>query len=107
MPTFAAPTREVNGALQAVPTSTTAITAHNAVLYDIQVNNPTAGDITLTVSDGQGSPVYLFNAYSVIAGTYVRIESNNGIQFTTGIKWSAGGSGLTGSYRAKAEGIAE
>ena|ERR1700685_503555 len=54
---------------QAVPTSTTTVTAADAYLMTITVSNPTAGAITFTVADKQASPIAVAGAVSVAANT--------------------------------------
>lgn len=104
---FSNPTREVNGALQAVPTSLTAITAHTAALFEITIFNPTGGSINFTLSDGQGTPMYIENALPIDSGGFFQVVTRYGLIMTSGIKWQASGAGLTGGYRILATGAAE
>jgi len=94
--------RSYMGSLQAVPTSSTAITTKDTQIVSLYVFNPTSGAITFTLTDGQGSPVSAFSAYSMPAGGFIVIDDENGgIVLTSGMKWQAGGSGLTGAYRVR------
>jgi hypothetical protein len=85
-----------NVALVAVPTSPTAATATTTCLMSISFNNTTAGPLTITVTDGQGTPVALVSSFSLPAYSTVGWSWPNGVQMTTGVKWSASAAGVTG-----------
>jgi hypothetical protein len=54
---------------QAVPTSTTIITAQDAYLKGVTVSNPTAGAITFSLCDRQAAPICVLPAVSIAANT--------------------------------------
>jgi hypothetical protein len=79
----------------AVPISSTAVTTTTACLLALTFTNTNSSTQTVTVTDGQGSPI-------TIVGTFV-VPANSTVTFpfygeasTTGFKWVAGGSGVTG-----------
>ena len=86
-------------AWQAVPTTSTALTATTSCVVAIMVTNTNATAQTVTITDGQGSPVTVLNAFSIPGNSQVTLPLY-GAQMTTGIKWSAGGTGLTGTVVA-------
>ena len=86
-------------AWQAVPTSNTALTATTSCVVAIMVTNTTAGAQTVTVTDGQGAPVTVLSAFSIPGNSQVTLPLH-GAQMTSGIKWTAGGAGLTGTVVA-------
>ena len=81
--------------LAAVPTSLTTVSTSNTLLYQLAVNNPTAAGITLTVTDGQASPVTLASL-TVPANSIYAFNWEEGVLMVSGVKWQAGGAGLTG-----------
>jgi hypothetical protein len=86
-------------AWQSVPTSSTALTATTSCVMAILVTNTNASAQTVTVTDGQGTAVTVLNAFSVPANSEVTLPLY-GSQMTSGIKWAAGGTGLTGTVVA-------
>ena len=86
-------------AWQAVPTSNTTITATISCVLAIIISSTNASAQTVTITDGQGTPVTIANAFSVPANSQVTFPLH-GSQMTNGIKWSAGGTGLTGTVVA-------
>jgi len=101
------PQREVNGALQAVPTSLTPITSHNAVILELSVFNPSSGTLNFTLTDKTGTPIKAFDATPILTKQYLTLTSTEGMIMSLGVQWQASGSGLTGAYRIRAEGITE
>ena len=85
-----------NVALVAVPTSPTAATATTTCLASLFFNNTTSGALTITVTDGQGTPVALVSTFSLPGYSTVGWSWPNGMQMTTGVKWNASASGVTG-----------
>ena len=63
------------------------------------VTNTNASAQTVTVTDGQGSPITVLSAFSIPANSQVTLPLH-GAQMTSGIKWIAGGAGLTGTVVA-------
>jgi hypothetical protein len=86
-------------AWQAVPTANTALTATTSCVLAVMITNTTASAQSVTVTDGQGSPVTVLNAFSIPGNSEVTLPFY-GSQMTSGIKWIAGGAGLTGTVVA-------
>jgi hypothetical protein len=82
-------------ALVAVPTSATAVFASTTCVVIIVLNNTNAAATSITVSDNQGTPVNDTLTFS-IPGNSQLVQKLEGIAFTSGIKWSASGTGVTG-----------
>jgi hypothetical protein len=91
-------TTVISPAWAAVPTVSTAVTATTTCVEAIIFTNTNASAQTVTVTDGQGSPVTVINAYSIPPNSQVTFPFY-GTPMTTGIKWSAGGTGVTGSVK--------
>lgn len=89
------PTGTVQIKPQAVPTSTTTITAFDAYLKTITVSNPTAGAITFTLSDKQASPIAILGAVSIAANTTYVIVWPELYWCPGGFTVTSSGSGLT------------
>lgn len=85
---------DLHGLLQAVPTSATAITTGGIKLKALYVFNPTAGDLTFTLTSTD--EIAIFSDKTIAGGGSLMLESDRGIPMD-GAKWS-GGSGLTGAY---------
>jgi len=83
-------------AWQAVPTSSTALTSTTSCVIAIIITNTNASAQNVTITDGQGSPVTIANAFSIPANSQVTFPLY-GSQMVSGIKWSAGGTGMTGT----------
>jgi hypothetical protein len=82
-------------ALGAVPTSSTlATSAVTTCVIAIALNNTTASNVTVTVSDNQGTPVNMDLTFTLPPGE--KVTPLFGIPFTSGVKWSASVSGVTG-----------
>lgn len=102
MPTFRShPTKELTAG-PTVPTGLTALTTATAFLSQVYISNPTAGALSILVTDTAG------NAYISIAA----LPANSASSFNfpelikmTGIKWQAGGAGLIGELQAYVSGI--
>ena len=87
-----APGRRVIYALQAVPNSSTAIVSSSIKVVTLFCNNATAGAVTLTITDNQGSPVTYYPGVSIAANSVNMLVAQSGLSFTDGIKWSASAS---------------
>jgi hypothetical protein len=88
---------------QAVPTSTTIVSAVDAYLRSITVSNPTSSAITFLLADKQGTPIAAIPTVSV-AGNSVFIAvwpAGPGYWCPAGFTIFAGGAGLTlqGAFR--------
>jgi len=99
IPKTACNTTAFTPAWQAVPTSTTSLTSTTSCVIAVIITNTNAAAQTVTVTDGQGTPVTVINAFSVPANSQVTFPLY-GSQMTSGIKWSAGGTGMTGTVVA-------
>lgn len=84
----------------AIPTSSTAATSTTTCLKAMLFTNTNASAQSITVIDGQGSPITLVATYS-IPGNSTVVFPMYGTVATTGIKWQAGGTGITGSAVGK------
>jgi hypothetical protein len=81
----------------AVPTSSTSVTSTTTCVKAIVFTNTNSSAQTVTVTDGEGTPVTVVGpAFSIPALSSVTFPLY-GTPMTTGIKWSAGGSGVTGA----------
>lgn len=101
----------LDDALQACPSATTALTAKNCWLFELTIINTNAADVTMTITDGQASPVAFgpivvqgTTATGGTAGQYA-FASQNGVKFKSGIKIGAGTTGVNYSITAFAEGL--
>jgi hypothetical protein len=81
-------------ALQAAPTSATNITTTTTCVLTITVANTNATAQTILVQDNQGSPITLVPTISVPGNSTVTWDFN-GVKLTSGIKVTAGGTGMT------------
>lgn len=89
-------TTPLTTAWAAVPTSSTAVTGTTTCVSAIVVTNTNGTATTITVTDGQGSPITVLQAFSIPPNSQVTFPFF-GTQMTTGLKWSASGTGLTGA----------
>lgn len=80
-------------ALQAMPTSSTAITTTTTCILQLTVSNTSGGALTVTVSDNQGTPVNFLNAVTLNSGETRNYPAIG--KFTSGIKVQASGTGIT------------
>jgi len=88
-------TTAYSAALQAMPTSSTAVASSTTCLLMLNITNTSAGPLTVTVSDNQGTPVLFLNSVTINAGeTRTYPFSPGGAKFTSGIKMQASGSGI-------------
>lgn len=83
-------------ALAAVPTSSTAVFSSTTCMMVIVLNNTNGSSATVTVSDNAGSPINDVLTFSIPANSQL-IQPLWGVAFTTGMKWSASGTGVTGA----------
>jgi len=83
-------------ALAAVPTSSTAVFSSTTCLVTIVLNNTNSSATTVTVTDNAGTPINDVLTFS-IPGNSQLIQPLAGVAFTTGVKWSASGTGVTGA----------
>jgi hypothetical protein len=86
-----------NQALIAVPTSATAVFAATTCLMTAYFNNTNGTPQTVTLTDNAGTPLNgIGPAFSIPALSNLFL-SYDGVQFTSGVKWAAGGAGVTGA----------
>jgi hypothetical protein len=83
-------------ALAAVPTSATAVFASTTCLMKAVFNNTTGSAVTITLSDNAGTPINALLTFSIPASSQL-IEDLGGVAFTSGVKWTASASGVTGA----------
>lgn len=75
------------------------VTSTTSCVVAIIITNTNGAAQTVTITDGQGTPVTIANAFSIPANSQVTFPLY-GSQMTSGIKWSAGGAGMTGTVVA-------
>ncbi len=86
-------------ALQAIPTSLTALIVATCEVHRVVVANPTASGIAITITDAQGTPVALLSSFVVPGNSFLNLDLG-GLRMLSGLKWQAGGAGLTGAVLA-------
>ncbi len=83
--------------LSAVPTSITlATTGVTTCVVAIIMNNTTASQLTVSVTDNQGSPITDVLPFGLPPFSQL-IQPMYGVAFTSGVKWAASGAGVTGA----------
>lgn len=87
----------ITDTITAVPTSGTDLTTTDSRVWQISVCNTTAGALTFTMADKQGTPRYAIKAASIAANTTYVVAWPEGIPFSGGINWTSSGSGLEAS----------
>ena len=90
---------QFDSAWAAIPTSLTSVTGTTSCLVAILVTNTNATPQTILIQDGQGSAITIIPTVSIPGQSMVPIPLHSS-KATTGIKWQAGGTGLTGSVVA-------
>lgn len=85
----AAPAKQLATGLQTIPGSATDLTTSNTVIFQIVLVNKTAGAITVTILDKQGTPKTLFGAISIPANTTLTQSFGEGVLMLGGVRWSA------------------
>jgi hypothetical protein len=83
-------------ALAAVPTSSTAVFTSTTCLQVIVLNNTNGSSVTVTVTDNAGTPINDVLTFSLPANSQL-IQPLWGVAFSSGVKWSASGTGVTGA----------
>lgn len=87
-------TKEIGNGLVAVPTSATDLTTTDTWINQIILVNTTAGALTVTINDKQGSPLALVPTVSLAANTLYITVFPFAVKMTSGISWSASGAGI-------------
>lgn len=77
-------------AIAAVPNATTAVTATTTCVVSMYFVNITGSAASVTVTDGQGSPVVIVATFSIPPNSDVQRTWPYGLKCVSGIKWSAG-----------------
>jgi hypothetical protein len=83
-------------ALAAVPTSSTAVFSSTTCVMTIVLNNTNSSSVTVTVTDNQGTPINDVLTFSIPANSQL-IQPLWGVAFTSGVKWVASTTGVTGA----------
>jgi hypothetical protein len=96
VPLNACGTTVASSALAAVPTSSTAVFSTTTCVQTIVLNNTTSSALTVTVTDNEGTPVNDLLTFSIPAYSQL-IQPLGGVAFTSGVKWVASASGVTGA----------
>jgi len=96
VPQNACGTTVASSALAAVPTTSTAVFSSTTCVQTIVLNNTTGSAVTVTVTDNQGTPINDVLTFSIPAYSQL-IQNLGGVAFTTGVKWLASVSGVTGA----------
>jgi hypothetical protein len=82
--------------LAAVPTSEAAVTSTTTCVMSVAFFNTNATAQTVSLKDNQGSPIVAVNALSIPGNSSVLFKFE-GVRFSSGVRWVAGGSGVTGA----------
>jgi hypothetical protein len=86
-----------NQDVTAVPTSSTAVFASTTCLMRAYFNNTNASPQTVTLTDNAGTPLNGVGPAFSVPGLSNLVIPFDGTRFASGVKWSAGGSGVTGA----------
>jgi len=86
-------------ALVAVPTVEAAATAVTSCVVSVNACNTNATAQTFSLKDNQGTPIIAVNAVSIPGNSCYLYQLGGGL-FTSGIRWVAGGTGVTGTILA-------
>ena len=84
--------------LLAVPTSTGSPTSTTTCVMRAYFNNSNASAQTVTLTDNSGTPLNVIGAAFSVPGLSNMVVPFDGIQFTSGVKWIAGGAGVVGGF---------
>jgi hypothetical protein len=95
VPKTACGTTIASQALAAVPTSSTAVFTSTTCVTAIVMNNTNSSSVTVTVTDNAGTPINDILTFSIPANSQL-IQPLYGVAFSSGLKWSASGAGVTG-----------
>lgn len=86
----------------AVPTSSTAACDSTIWLDSITFTNTTAGSLTVTVADQQGSPITVLAAVAVPANSFT-VAKVWSYRMEGGFKWTASGAGVNGFFNGRVQ----
>lgn len=90
-------TTVANQDLAAVPTSSTAVFASTTCLMAAYFNNTNASAQTVTLTDNAGTPLNGIGPAFSVPGLSNLFLPYEGVRFASGVKWLAGGTGVTGA----------
>lgn len=79
---------------QELPTSAADVTTVTTYVKTIHLSNTTAGALTVTFVDGQGTPLEPLKAYSIAANTPVTLNFDLPLKFQDGLNVVASGAGV-------------
>lgn len=96
VPATACGTTVQSQALAALPTSSSAVFTSTTCVMVIVLNNTNASAATVTISDNQGTPINDVLTFSIPAYSQL-IQPLYGVAFTSGLKWTASTTGVTGA----------
>ena len=91
---------QVSRLIVPVPTVAADVFAKDGQMFQISITNGTAGDLTITVLDKQGTPRGVMRATTVKANSTVSFNWDEGITLSGGMNWVASGVGLEASIVA-------
>jgi hypothetical protein len=83
-------------AMVALPTSSTVVTATTTCVLALYFDNTNAGAQTVTVTDNAGTPLNVVGPGFSLPGLSNMTIPLDGVALSNGIKWLAGGTGVTG-----------
>lgn len=90
--------------LQAIPDAAPEQLADtDTMVFQVVVSNTTGADITLSVTDGQGSPIALVPDSPIAANTVICWNCEDGTLLKGGLIWQAASAGLNGEIVAFAK----
>lgn len=81
--------KQVSAALQVLTNTATAAVSKDCLIYQLTLNNKTAGAVTVTVTDINATPLDLLTTVSIAANTTYVIAFPEGQLMVGGFKWSA------------------
>lgn len=85
-------------ALAVVPTSIGSPTSTSTCIMRAYFNNTNSGAQTVTLTDNSGTPLNGVGPAFSVPGLSNMVIPYDGILFTSGVKWVAGGTGITGGF---------
>lgn len=91
---------QVTRAIVPVPTVATDLFTTDGQIFQISITNGTAGDLTITILDKQGTPRAAMRATTIRANSTVSFNWDEGLTLVGGMNWVASGVGLEASIVA-------
>lgn len=96
VPATACGTTVASQALAAIPTSAAVVFSSTTCLISLFIENSNSGTQTVTITDNAGTPLNAVGPAFIVPGLSNMIVPFDGIAFTSGVKWTAGGTGVLG-----------